>query len=239
MNYLMSVASVIKDLLNLLYSNLTQAFQSIHLDERLAFLCKYHLVICLLFFLAFSVYTVFFYKKQSFVNFENPVKLVITILLLFMYYFLADKSINLSSFGLGLITVHPFLLIIVAKLYGPWPAASFGAVEYLLSRIGSSDGPPMFAIFFIYAIGGMIHGLILYERKTAFWRCLLARLVTVVLCNVFLLALVRAGTYTHTDPLSVFIPQTITTNILQIPIQAILGYISLLLIKKLRQYFEF
>lgn len=239
MEYIMAFASTINSFLSYIYSSLTLFFKSINLDGILAPFCKYNLLISFLIFAALTVYFVFFDKKQSLRNFEDPKNLIITLCFLPIYVVLSNRNLNLSSFGLGTITVHPFLLIIIAKLYGPVFTGAFGAAEYLLFYVKNPNDPLMFSLFFIYAIGGFLHGWIIYDYKTSFWRCILARLVTVVLCNVILIPLVRAGTYTHAAPLSEFIPQTITTNILQIPIQAILGYLSLRLIKLLRRRFEF
>ncbi len=173
-------------------------------------------------------------------NYVDPKNLVIMLCLLGLYYFLADKSVNLSEVGLGTITINPFLLMVVAKLYGAIPTAVFGAAEYFIyATFVNHDDPLMFALFFIYAIGGLIHGYLLYNHKTAFWRCLVTRIITVILCNIFLISFVRAGTYTNIEVLSTFIPQTITSNILQVPVQAIVGYISLRLIKLLKANFEF
>lgn len=239
MKYLMAVASSIEGFLSYTYSLLTAFFQSIGLDQKLSLFCKYHLIISFVVFIILITYFLFFDKKQSINNFEGPKNLAITLCFLPIYAFLSDKNLNLSALGLGTVSIHPFLLIIIAKLYGPIFTAAFAAAEYLIFYVMNPNDPLMFSLFFIYAVGGMLHGWVLYEHRTSFWRCLVARLITVTLCNVILIPLVRAGTYTHAAPLSVFIPQTITTNILQIPIQAFIGYISLRLIKLLRMRFEF
>ncbi len=239
MKYLVAAGFGISDFLNYVYSSLTIFFQGIQLDKYLSFFCEYNLLVSVFVFLLFATYFVFFDKMKTYHNLTLPKNLSILLCLLFLYYFLSNKSVNLSALGLGTITINPFLLMVVAKLYGAIPTAVFGAAEYFIMCIKNSNDPLMFSLFFIYAVGGMIHGWILYEHKTSFWRCLLARVITAILCNIILIPFVRAGTYTHAEALSVFIPQTITSNILQVPIQSFVGYIALRLIKLLRKKFDF
>lgn len=239
MVFLLSFASYVSNFLNGIYEFLTETLQSIDIDNKLQFLCEYNILVSFIVFAAFFAYTLFIRKDKSYWNFRDPVNIIITIILLALYAFFADRSINLSAFGLGTVLVHPFTLIIIAKLYGPMVAAGFGAAEYIISFIQNPNDPLMFGLFFIYTLGGLIHGLILYERKTSYLRCLWARLAAVLVCNIILIPLVRAGVYTHEAPLSVFIPQTITTNIIQVPIQALLGYVSLIFVRWFRERFQY
>ncbi len=239
MHYFVTLGTNINTSLNNIYAALTVFFQSINIDERLAFFCRYHLLISILVFLPMLAYFVFFDKKATYRNFILPKNLVIMLVFFGIYCFMSDKTVSLSYIGLGTITINPIILLVVAKLYGAIPAAVFGVAEYFYMCVETQDDPLMISLFFIYAIGGMLHGWILYEQKSSFWRCLLARVVTVILCNIILIPLVRASFFSHSAPISVFIPQTITSNILQIPIQTIVSYVALQLIKILRRNFDF
>lgn len=244
MNLLLSAAVAVRKFLDAVYNSLTYILQKINIDSHLAIFCKYHLLICIIIFAALLVYFIKYDKKQSFVNFIDPKNFCIAIVLMAAYTFLSSRGINLKNFGLGTVLIQPVILIIIAKLYGPLFAGAFSTLGYILSylwlmRGGGSATPFMIGLLFVYAIGGMIHGWILYEHKTSFWRCLVARIAGVVLCNIILIPLVRIGVYTHSEPLSVFIPKTLATNMLQIPFQAIIGYAVLRGIKILRGKFEF
>lgn len=239
MNIFYEIASYINIMLNGLYSSLTTFFQSIHLDDKLEFFCTNHLLVCSVLFSLMLVYFIFFDKTKSYMSFTNPVNIVVVLIFIPIYSFISTKNISLDFLGLDAVTIHSFILIIIAKLYGPLMAGAFGGLEYILSFISNPNTPLMFSMFFIYSIGGLIHGWVLYEKKTSFWRCFLARFLTVLLCNIFLISFARAGTYTHQEALSVFIPKTITSNIIQLPIQAVIGYISLLLLRELRKKFDF
>lgn len=239
MKYLLMLGSSINEFLGSIYATLTEFFQTINLDSHLAVFCEYNILVCFIAFALILPYFIFFDKEQTAYNFANPKNIVIMLFLFGVYYLLENRPVNLSAIGLGTITINPFLLIIVAKLYGAIPAAAFGVAEYFLACITSPNDPLMFGLFFIYAIGGLIHGFFLYNHRTSFWRCLVSRIVTVVFCNIILLSFVRAGTYAQLELLSIFIPQTITSNILQIPIQAFVGYVFLRLIKILRKRFDF
>ncbi len=239
MEYLAIIGEAINNFLNNIYSILTEYFQSINLDGIMAGFCKYHLVVSMVVFLLILTYFIFFDEDKTYLNLMIPKNIVILLVVFGLFYAVSDKSVNLSVIGLGTITVTPVLLMAVGKLYGAIPAAVFGAAEYFVISAKDQSAPLMTALFFIYAIGGLIHGWLLYKEHTAFWRCLVARVFTVILCNILLIPLVRASFYAHAEPLSVFIPQTITTNVLQIPIQATLGYFVLYIIKKLREQFDF
>lgn len=239
MNYLLSFATSLKTALDTLYATLTVFLQNINLDEKLQFFCEYHLVVSFTVFALMLVYFIFYDKKQSYLNFTYPKNIIIFLLFFPIYYLTASKNINLEALGLGSVAIHSFILVVLGKLYGPIMTGAFGGAEYIISYIISPGSPLMISMFFIYAIGGFVQGWILYEYKTSFWRCFLARFLAVILCNVILISFVRAGIYTHLVPLSVFIPQTIVTNIIQLPIQSVIGYIALLILKKLRKKFDF
>lgn len=239
MNFLIELALPLKNMLDSLYAVLTAYFQNINLDDKLAFFCTNHLLVSSIIFILLLVYFIFFDKSKSYLSFTEPVNIVVVLIFIPIYTFLADRNINLDQLGLGSISIHSFILIVLGKLYGPLMTAAFGALEYILSYIASPNNPLMFSMLFIYAIGGLLHGWILYEKKTSFWRCFLSRFITILLCNIFLISFVRAGIYTHLVPISVFIPQTITSNIIQLPIQAVIGYISLLMLREIRKKLEF
>lgn len=244
MNLLLSLAVGVRKFLDAVYNSSTAALQKMNIDSHLAIFCKYHLLICIIIFAAMLIYFIKYDKTQSYYNFIDPKNYCISIVLMGVYVFLSSRGINLKSFGLGTVLIQPIILIIIAKLYGPLFAGGFSTLGYIFSflwlmRGGGSATPFMIGLLFAYAIGGMIHGWILYEHKTSFWRCLVARLVGVFLCNIILIPLVRIGVYTHSEPLSVFIPKTLVTNMLQIPFQAVIGYLALRGIKILRGKFEF
>lgn len=250
MNYLSAFATSANAFLNRLYSWLTIHLQSINIDGRLELLCRYNVLISIIVFAIMLAYLIIFDGKQNIFNkkkindfgihnFENPINITVCVCLVPIYIFLSNKTVNLASFGLGTVSIHAIVLIIVAKLYGPLVAGAFGAVQCFASYIENPGDPLMLGLFFIYAVGGMIHGLILYGYPTSLWRCFVTRCIAVFVCNIVLIPLVRAGVYTYNSPLSVFIPQTITTNLVQIPVQSVAGYVALLGVKFLQKHIKF
>lgn len=236
LNLLVSLFDPINSALGVMYESLVSFFQYIKLDDALSFFCKYHLLICALIFVLMLIYFCAFDKSRSYMSFTEPWNIIIVLCFIPVYMFFSERNMDLSLFKLGTVSIHSFILIIIAKLYGPIMTATFGGLEYILSYINNPNSPLMMSLFFVYAIGGLIHGWILYEKRTAFWRCLVARILAVFLCNVILIAFVRAGVYG--DPISMTIPAALATNIIQIPIQSLIGYIALLLLRFIRQKME-
>ncbi|MBE7012443.1 MAG: hypothetical protein E7415_07205 [Ruminococcaceae bacterium] len=237
MNLFDSIKTPVEQFINDALTSLSNFFQDINLDNTLSFFCKYHLLICALVFIGFVIYFVAFDKKRSYLEFTEHVNIAVFVVCIPLYSFLSDKSISLDFIGLISVPVHSFILIVLAKYYGPLFTGAFGGLEYLLTYLNSSGTPLMFSVFFVYAIGGFIHGLILYEQKTAFWRCLLARFGAILLCNVILLSFVQSGTLKM--PLNLFLSDAILSGLIQLPVQAVIGYVSLLLVKPIKERLEF
>ena len=236
-DFLLKIFDPFNEFLGVIYKGMIAFFQDIKLDDTLAFFCKYHLLICSLIFVIMLIYFCVYDKSKSYSSFKEPWNIIIVLAFIPVYMFFSERNLDFSIVGLGSIPIHSFILIVIAKLYGPLMTAAFGGLEYILSYIANPNSPLMISLFFVYAIGGMIHGWILYEKKTAFWRCLVARVLAVVLCNALLISFVRAGVYG--DPISTTIPATLTTNIIQVPIQTVIGYISLLILRFIRKKLEF
>ncbi len=225
MEFFVRLFDPINDFLGSIYENLILYFQHIKLDDALAFFCKYHLLICSLIFFLMLVYFCTFDKSKSYLSFREPWNIIIVLVFIPIYMTLSEKNMNLSTVGLGTVPIHSFILLIIAYLYGPLMTAAFGGLEYILSYINNPNSPLMISLFFVYAIGGLIHGWILYEKKISLWRCALVRFLSILLCNVILICFVRAGVYG--DPISITIPSALTSGIIQLPIQTVIGYVAL------------
>lgn len=237
MNFISNIRTSVEEFLNQFFAILTSFFQSINLDENLEFLCTYNLLVCSIIFIALLVYFIFFDKTKSYYEFAEPMNIVVLLICIPIYSTLSEKSVSLEFLGLGSIPIHSFILIVLAKYYGPLITAAFAGFEYILTYISTPDNF-MFSVLFIYSIGGLIHGWLLYEKKASFWRCLLARFLTILLCNIMLLSFVRAGEYSHNSMLSYFIPNSIVSGLIQLPLQAVLGYFALLAVKFVRVKLE-
>lgn len=110
---------------------------------------------------------------------------------------------------------------IVAMLYGPWAALVFGFVADTVKFIASPRGP----YFPGYALSEMLHYFILacffYKQKINIWRCLVSRLLVVILILLglnFLWQSILFGAVSATY----FTGARLINNLVQWPFHAIL-----------------
>lgn len=150
--------------------------------------------------------------------------------MLLIYIFLADNPIRLGptfniSFGL---VVMP----IVAKKLGPLIAGGFGIVQYAAMFILHSGEAFSITNLLIAAISGMLYGWILYVRPATYFRVLWAKFAVNMLCNVILVPMLTANVMS--TELADFITNTIVSNIMLAPIQAVAIYASIMALKRLK-----
>jgi len=84
----------------------------------------------------------------------------------------------------------------------------------------------------IAAISGMLYGWILYVRPTTYFRVLWAKFAVNMLCNVILVPMLTANVMS--TELADFITNTIVSNIMLAPIQAVVIYASIMALKRLK-----
>ncbi len=151
--------------------------------------------------------------------------------LLVIYAFLTEAPLRLGpslSLNFGLVVMP-----LAAKLFGPILSGIFGMIQYGTSFIMHSGESFDFASILVAGISGMLYGWIIYGRRTKYLRCLAAKLVVNIVCNIILVPLV-AGEVMTTE-LAGVVARDMATNIFLAPVQALAIYIALLLMKKVRR----
>lgn len=151
--------------------------------------------------------------------------------MLLIYVFLADNPIRLGptfSISFGLVVMP-----IVAKKLGPLVAGAFGIIQYAAMFILHSGEAFSITNLLIAAISGMIYGRILYVRPTTYLRCLWAKFAVNMLCNVMLVPMVTVDTMSA--ELADYITNTIVSNIMLAPIQAVAIFLAIIALKKIKE----
>jgi len=85
----------------------------------------------------------------------------------------------------------------------------------------------------VAGISGMLYGWIIYAHRTTYTRCLWAKMLVNVVCNIVLVPLII--TETVTTEMVDSITLTIVSNICLAPLQALLIYIALRITKKIKR----
>ena len=143
--------------------------------------------------------------------------------LLLIYVLVSETPIRVGpvvNVNVGLIVMP-----LAAKLFGPVLAGGFGIIQYITSFSISS--------MLVAGISGMIYGRIIYMRKTTYLRCLWAKVLVNVVCNIILVPMFNAEVLTN--EMMTVIVRNISMNILLAPVQALMIFVSLIIMKKIRK----
>lgn len=137
-----------------------------------------------------------------------------------------------ASVVLGMFTIQagPYLKIgistlaneFVYLLYGPVVGACYGGILDLVKFIINPTGD-FFPGFTLTAIaGGLLYGAVLYGRPVTFKRVLLAKLLVILVCNVFLNSLWIHLLYGQA--LVAILPMRMFKNAVQWPVDSLIFY---------------
>lgn len=152
-------------------------------------------------------------------------------ILLLMYILVSETPMRIgpvASLNVGLV-----IMPLAAKLFGPVLAGAFGIIQYAASFVMHQGETFNISAMLVAGISGMLYGRIIYLRKTTYLRCLWAKLLVNVVCNIVLVPMFSAETLT--DETLAMVVRSISTNIVLAPAQALLIYVSLILMKKIRK----
>lgn len=133
------------------------------------------------------------------------------------------------SFNFGIIVMP-----VISKFLGPVVAAIFGICQYGLQFLKMDGQAFSLSSMLIGSISGIFYAMFIYDKRTKYSRCFLAKLVVNILCNILLVPL--AASESMTTELAEFITDRIIENIFLVPIQALVIYGALKIVKKLRRY---
>ncbi len=151
--------------------------------------------------------------------------------LLLLYALLTEAPLVLNSdfkLNFGLIVMP-----MAAKLFGPVLSGAFGILQYATSFVMHSGEAFHLSSMLVAGLSGMIYGRIIYMRRTTYLRCLVAKLIVNVVCNIILVPMVYGDTMT--TEMANGISQSIITNVFLAPVQALAIYCALLIMKKFRK----
>ncbi len=181
-------------------------------------------------FLLLLVYSIFRYGKVTARLLKKPQTLAISALMMAVNIVLGYYTLRLSTtlrIGFGFLT-QP----IVASLFGPLVACMTGMIQDILCYLLNPEGGLLIAYTMSVGIAGMLYGIILYRKPVSFIRVFSVKLLIIVVVNMFLNSIALA-------PISGsgfvgILPARIVKNILLLPIQSVLSYFVLKLVKRIR-----
>lgn len=190
-----------------------------------------NLYIVIAVFVALLAYMIFVRKHTVMNKLRRPTNYFAAAVLLVIYAFLTEAPLRLGP-GLNLnfgLVVMPM----AAKLFGPILSCVFGMIQYGTSFIMHVGEEFNFASVLVAGISGMLYGWIIYGRRAKYLRCLAAKLIVNVVCNIVLVPLVTGEILT--SEMAGAVARTMASNIFFAPVQALAIYIALLIMKKVRR----
>ncbi len=188
----------------------------------------YLVIIC---FVTTLVYLVFKRKHRIGRKLKKPTNYFMAAFLLLLYALLSEKPIRLGpgiNLNLGLMVMP-----MAAKSFGPLLAGAFGIIQYGASFAMHTGEAFSLSSVMVAGLSGLIYGRFLYARRTTYLRCLWVKLLVNVLCNILLVPMVH--TSVMTSELADAITRSLVSNVLLVPLQALIIYIAIIIMKKVRK----
>lgn len=177
-----------------------------------------------------------FVRQHSVMNkLRRPTNYFAAMVLLGIYLFLSKAAMRLgiNSVGQQMTLSLDFIVMPMAvKLLGPIVGCMFGMIQYGASFLVRGE---LFHISYMLVAGisAMIYGVILYQHKTRYLRCFMAKIIVNLICNVLLVPFL--SDYEMTPVVASIISNTIVMQVLLAPVQAFAIYISLIVMRKIRK----
>ncbi len=181
-------------------------------------------------FALFLGYSIIKYGNQFGKLMGRSKTLVISALMIALNIVLGYYSIWFSSYlrvGFGFVT-QP----IVAVLYGPLVACMTGMIQDILSYLINPVGGYIPVYTLCVGISGMVYGLMLYRKPLTFSRVVLVKTIVLLFANILLNSIALAPTVG--SGFIGILPARIIKNLLLLPIQIVVVYLVLKLLKRSR-----
>ncbi len=162
---------------------------------------------------------------------KKPANYFAAMTLLIIYAILTEIPMKIGpgmelNFGL---VVMP----LAAKLFGPVLAAVFGIIQYATSFIMHSGEVFDLSAMLIAGISGMLYGWVIYAHRTRYIRCLKAKIMVNIVSNILLVPMVQGEVMTN--QIADSISQTVMFNVVFAPIQALIIFVALIIMRKVRK----
>ena len=163
------------------------------------------------------------------------------LILMFAIYMFFSKAASIKLGGGYTLQLSTLILPMAAKLMGPILGGAVGIILFMASYWLQANAV-QFSInmIFISGISGMLYGWIFYAYPTRFWRCLVAKLVVTLVCNILIYPLVQsipegAQYVQYAVDLVSF---RLVEGIFMAPVYAVFIYIELIIMRYIRVYLE-
>lgn len=194
-------------------------------------LSKINLQLIITVFIGLSIYLFVIKKHRIIRRFRDRETYIFSIIGLILFYVLSLSAIPLGpniKFNFGLVVMP-----VIAKFFGPTVSLVFGLCQYFVQFLNVNGLEFSLAMMLTGAISGMLYALFLYDRRTKYVRCFLAKLFVNIICNILLVPL--ATQEAMTTDMAKEIAEHVIENIFLVPFQALAIYIALRLIRKIRR----
>lgn len=174
----------------------------------------------------------FFVRQHSFLGkLKNPKNYFAAIIFLGIYLFFLNASMRLgvNSIGQDITLGMDFVIMpMAAKLFGPIVGCIFGMIQYCSAFLVRNE---TFNVGFMLVAGisAMLYAWVLYRRRTRYLRCVTAKLLVNLVCNIILVPFY--STY-GAEFTAVALANQLIVQIVFVPIQAVFIYIALILLRK-------
>lgn len=190
-----------------------------------------NIFVVILVFAAMLFYMVYVRKHRVAKKLKRSTNYFAAGILLLIYAILTETPLKIGpaiSLNFGLV-----IMPLAAKLFGPVLTGAFGILQYATSFVMHSGEAFSLSSMLVAGISGMIYGWFIYSRRTKYMRCFWAKLTVNMVCNILLVPMVQGETMT--TELADAITMNIVSNIFLVPVQALIIFASLLLMKKIRK----
>ena len=182
-------------------------------------------------FLLLLVYSSIRYGKTTARLLKKPQTLAIAALMMALNIILGYYTLRLSTtlrIGFGFLT-QP----IVATLFGPLVSCMTGMIQDILCYLLNPEGGFLPTYTMCVGIAGMLYGMVLFRKPTTFSRVFFVKVLIIVVVNIFLNSIALAPT--SGSGFIGILPARIVKNILLLPIQSILSYLVLKLVRRIQK----
>ncbi len=158
---------------------------------------------------------------------KKPKTMVICAMMIALNVILGYIGYDFTAYlrvGFGFVT-----LPVTTMLFGPLVGCVTGILQDIVSFALKPTGGYLFTLTINVGISGMIYGAMLYKKEITFWRVLLTKLIIIVVVNILLNSIALAPTVG--SGLVGILPSRIIKNVLLLPIQSVVVYALLKMIK--------
>ena len=172
--------------------------------------------------------------KESLLEFKQVKNMVYIAMLCALNVVLSYFSVPLAPelrLGFSFLTMS-----VIGYLYGPAVGGICGLILDQVKFLVNPTGDYLLIWSIIEISAGFLYGLVLYKKKPSFARCLVAKFLVSLLCNIILTPLLL--TVLYGGGLAAFITRIsarILKNIILLPIEASIMFV---LLSRLEAYFR-